>query len=301
MALRRVRRIAVYGMCRDDAGRVLMVARTDEPAASDVWNLPGGEIQHGEAPARAIIRQVESETGLVAKIEGLRDIAIEIREHQDRGFVVHSDRIVYDVRIVGGVRGGYGSHRMAWLSADDLRVVRLTDRARAILGMPGPPEELSAMWNPEELGPDQGQRFSAYGVVTDPKGRILLTLISLGYPGAGTWHLPGGGTDFGEDPKDALLRELLEETGQGGEITGLISVTNLHNPAAWGPEGRPMDWHGVRVTYRVRVDDPTDPEVRESNGSTADASWFTEIEAAKLRLNRPALDALRRAGLLPAR
>ena len=52
--------------------------------------------------------------------------------------------------------------------------------------------------------PDRVQRFGAYGYVTDPDGRVLLTLIADGYPGAGRWHLPGGGTDFGESPTDCL-------------------------------------------------------------------------------------------------
>jgi 8-oxo-dGTP pyrophosphatase MutT (NUDIX family) len=29
----------------------------------------------------------------------------------------------------------------------------------------------------------------------------------------GTFHLPGGGMDLGEDPKETVMREVLEETG----------------------------------------------------------------------------------------
>ena len=83
------------------------------------------------------------------------------------------------------------------------------------------------------------QRFAAYGLVTDPAGRVLLTRIAAGYPGAGRWHLPGGGTDFGEDAGEGLLRELAEETDQRGRVDGLIGVSHRHNPAAMGPEGVP--------------------------------------------------------------
>jgi len=127
------------------------------------------------------------------------------------------------------------------------------------------------------------QRFAAYGLATDPPGRVLLTRIAHGYPGAGRWHLPGGGTDPGEQPTEALLRELHEETAQWGEVTGLLGVTHRHNPRALGPEGYPIDWHTVRALYRVRVPVPSEPTVTEAaGGSTAAAGWFTRAELAPL-------------------
>lgn len=303
MTLRQVRRIAGYGVCQDEAGRVLMVLRP----GGEAWNLPGGGVLHGEDPAVAVVRKFREETGLAVAVVGVREVAIEVREFPDRQVSFHADRVVYNVRLVsarrssggGGRRGaGGGSHRVAWMSPAELGTAVLADRAREVLGVPGPPEAAPGGWEVPELRPDRGQRFSAYGVVTDPAGRLLLTLIADNYPGAGTWHLPGGGTDFGEEPAAALLRELEEETGQRGRITDLISVTNLHNPAAMGPEQRPLDWHGVRVTYRVEVDEPTVPVVAEVGGSTAAAGWFTREEAAKLRMNRPTVEALSRAGAL---
>jgi ADP-ribose pyrophosphatase YjhB (NUDIX family) len=130
-----------------------------------------------------------------------------------------------------------------------------------------------------------------YAVATDPAGRVLLTRNSEGYPGAGRWHLPGGGTDFGEQPAAALLRELAEETAQAGRITGLLGVSHRHNPAALGPEGYPIDWHTVRVYYRVIIDVPTEARVLDSGGSTAAAGWFSRAEAARL----PMTDATRTA------
>ena len=40
----------------------------------------------------------------------------------------------------------------------------------------------------------------------------------------GSWTLPGGGLDFGEDPEAGALRELGEETGLEGEVRGLLGV-----------------------------------------------------------------------------
>lgn len=138
----------------------------------------------------------------------------------------------------------------------------------------------------ESTGLPTRQRFAAYGFVTDPDGRVLLAQISVGYPGAGKWHLPGGGTDPGEQPSEALLREIVEETGQHGEITELLGVTHRRNPGATGPEGYPINWHAVRVLYRVLVPRPTAPRVTEAaGGSTATAAWFDRADLPDLTVS----------------
>ena len=142
----------------------------------------------------------------------------------------------------------------------------------------------------------RGQRFAAYGLVTDSDGRVLLTVNAEGYPGAGRWHLPGGGTDFGEQPTDGLIREIREETDQSGRVTGLLAVTHHRNRSAVGPDGGPVDWHGVRAVYRVEVADPSPPRVLDLGGSTSDAAWFHPDEVASLPLTDIAGDVLGRDG-----
>ncbi|MFF5080154.1 NUDIX domain-containing protein [Actinoplanes sp. NPDC000266] len=140
------------------------------------------------------------------------------------------------------------------------------------------------------------QRFGAYAAASDPAGRVLLARIASGYPGAGRWHVPGGGTDHGETPEVALAREVFEETGQHGRVTGLVEISHRYDPAAVGPEGVPVDWHVIRVLFRVEVDTPTEPVVKEVDGSTAEARWFTLAEARRLALTEPAAVAVARIG-----
>ncbi|GGM17509.1 NUDIX hydrolase [Dactylosporangium sucinum] len=148
-----------------------------------------------------------------------------------------------------------------------------------VVPVPGDPGPAAEPAPPADGAMPRGQRFAAYGLATDPDGRVLLTEIAPGYPGAGRWHLPGGGTDAGEQPADALIRELYEETGQVGEITELLGVTHRRSPGAIGPEGYPIDWHGVRALYRVLVPVPSQPTVTEdAGGSTAAAAWFSPAE-----------------------
>ncbi|MBG6069625.1 NUDIX domain-containing protein [Micromonospora ureilytica] len=202
----------------------------------------------------------------------------------------------------GGVRGVGGGlvDQARWLSLPEVAELPLTPFTAEALGLPVTPLPPGAhrsrdLFPPSH--PDRRLRFGAYGLVTDPAGRILLTQIAKGYPGAGLWHLPGGGTDHGEQPATGLLRELVEEGGQVGRVVDLLGVNNLHNPAALGPEGRPLDWHGVRVIYRVLVDVPTDAVVTESaGGSTARAGWFTRAEAVDLPLSDIAAVAIGQSG-----
>jgi 8-oxo-dGTP diphosphatase len=75
-------------------------------------------------------------------------------------------------------------------------------------------------------------------------------------------------------------------------VIDLTSVSHRHQRDAVGPERVPMDWHGVRVVFRVRVDAPTTPRVLDSGGSTESASWFTPAEALTLQLTEVARDAI---------
>jgi ADP-ribose pyrophosphatase YjhB (NUDIX family) len=326
------RRIAAYGVATDASGRVLLVRSSVRSNTPGVWSLPGGGIEHGEDPADAVVREIAEETGLAVQVTGVRGVVADILEMPWRDVALHHDRIVYDVAVMGGTlrREADGTSDLAaWLSPAELAAGQpLMPFAAELLGVTsaaatsdtaheacryGPQLAFSAGTRPAipdtagetsvrgvaavdpEGRPAQVRRFAAYGLVTDPAGRVLLTLIAPGYPGAGRWHLPGGGTDYGEQPAAALLRELAEEADQVGRVVELLLVMHLHNPAALGPEGHPIDWHGVRAIYRVAVDAPTEPRVTEAaGGSTAQARWFTPGETVRLPLTDVAASALQR-------
>ncbi|WP_433344655.1 NUDIX hydrolase [Micromonospora sp. CA-111912] len=277
------RRVGAYGVCRDRTGRVLLVRGSDRAEYPGVWQLPGGGLEHGEHPEAGALREFAEETGLAVEVTGLLAAVADVTPLPGAGIELHTDRIVFAVQVSGGAlrdEADGTSDLVRWSSIEEAAGLPLMPFTAEALGLPvtplrrpAPGAAPRAPYPPPAA--DRRQRFAAYGLVTDPAGRVLLTMIADGYPGAGRWHLPGGGTDHGEQPAGGLLRELVEEAGQLGRVMELLMVHNLHNPAALGPEGRPLDWHGVRVVYRVQVENPTEARVTElAGGSTAAAAWF---------------------------
>jgi 8-oxo-dGTP diphosphatase len=67
-------------------------------------------------------------------------------------------------------------------------------------------------------------RVAAYAVVVE-SGQVLLPHWLEG-PISG-WTLPGGGIDPGEDPADAVVREVEEETGYHVVVDELLGIDSL--------------------------------------------------------------------------
>ena len=283
-------------MVRDAGGRVLLARNSDASAFPGEWTLPGGGVEHGEHPDDAVVREFGEETGLSVKVDGLRAVTADVARLPGSD-LEHTDRIVYDVSVHGGelrAEADGTTDRVAWVGPAELDELTLMPFTARLLGRPVPPAAPDDSDEPLAR-PVQVQRFGAYAAATDPAGRVLLARIAPSYPGAGLWHLPGGGTDHGETPEQALARELAEETSQRGRVTGLLGVSHRYEPGAVGPEGAPRDWHGIRVVYRVEIDAPADAVVAEEvGGSTAEAAWFAPAEAGGLALTELARSALDR-------
>ncbi|MEU8284889.1 NUDIX domain-containing protein [Micromonospora sp. NPDC048905] len=327
-----LRRVGVFGILWD-SDRVLVVRDGVGGEFPGIWRLPGDAVAHAEHPERAMVRAVAEQAGLAVVVGRLRTVVADVVTYPEDDVALHTDRLLFELAaphgalrdgvlrdgapgdgvlrggasgdapsgdgVMGDVGGG-AVDRVCWLTLAEAARVPLTPFTAGVLGLPVTPLAPGAHRARVPLSPphpDRRLRFGAYGLVTDPAGRILLTEIAAGYPGAGLWHLPGGGTDHGEQPATGLLRELVEEGGQQGRVEEILGVNNLHNPAALGPEGRPLDWHGVRVTYRVLVDTPSDAVVTESaGGSTARAGWFTREQALDLPLSDIAASAIGQGG-----
>ncbi len=124
---------------------------------------------------------------------------------------------------------------------------------------------------PPGVEPVVRQRLAAYAWVESERGILASEFYRPGP--AGSWGLPGGGVDPGEEPVAAVHREVLEETGQRIELGELVAVRTRHHI---GPDfsGRYADFHAVQLIYRARCPEPTEPVVLDVGGTTTAATWF---------------------------
>ncbi|WP_022902070.1 NUDIX hydrolase [Humibacter albus] len=135
-------------------------------------------------------------------------------------------------------------------------------------------------------------RVAAYAVIADG-GRVLLA--HWNEHGRSGWTLPGGGLESGEDPADAAVREVFEETGFNAELDELIGVNSHIIPADQRDSGRGA-LQALRIVYRAHI---TGGDLRnELHGSTDEARWFSLSEIPSLRKVSLVGVGLRYAGLL---
>lgn len=103
-------------------------------------------------------------------------------------------------------------------------------------------------------------------------------------PFAGRWDVPGGFVEMGESPREAVVREVREETGLTVIPTGLIGAFT----SEYGTTGR----HTVDVAYLCRVDTG---EFELNRDEKSDAAWVTLADMPELAFagERQALNVLR--------
>jgi len=120
-------------------------------------------------------------------------------------------------------------------------------------------------------------RVAAYAVVVE-SGQVLLPHWLEG-PISG-WTLPGGGIDPGEDPADAVVREVEEETGYDVVVDELLGIDSLVIAAEDRLNPVEGTLHALRIVYRAHV---VGGELRdEADGSTDTAAWFDLADVATL-------------------
>jgi ADP-ribose pyrophosphatase YjhB (NUDIX family) len=121
--------------------------------------------------------------------------------------------------------------------------------------------------------------------VVEDEGRLLLVRRGT-EPGLGRWSVPGGRVEPGESVADALVREVLEETGLRVEPRGLVG--RVERDAPDGSVYVIEDHRAQVVGGSLRAGD-----------DAAEVAWFTTAELCGVDCVEGLLGALREWGVLP--
>lgn len=107
----------VGGLVYDDASRLLLVRRANEPGRG-LWSVPGGRVEPGETDSDALVREMAEETGLAVVPGPLIGRVV-------RGRYAISD---YRCTVVGGeLRAGDDALDARWCDAAALAELPLVD------------------------------------------------------------------------------------------------------------------------------------------------------------------------------
>jgi len=104
------------------------------------------------------------------------------------------------------------------------------------------------------------------------QGRVLISQRKRGSHLEGAWEFPGGKVEPGEDPRDALVRELREEVGIEVAVGDIVEVTFHRYPGKAvlllfyaalrlpdSPDPEPIDVANVRWAARDELEDELFP------------------------------------------
>ncbi|MGN0065748.1 MAG: NUDIX hydrolase [Nocardioides sp.] len=268
----RRQRVATYAvLLRETAtGPEILLSRlAPRISRSELWTLPGGGLDHGEAPRDGLVREIWEETGLDAQVGERPDVFSSHRpdaEFDGRVTDFHALRIVYDAWVprdapepkVMEVDGSTVDAR--WHSLDDVRAGRVPIAVVVVDAL-------------ARRGVERLQRVAAYATVVQD-GKVLLTRLSEHSAHPGSWTLPGGGVEHGEAPEAAVVREVEEETGMRCTPGRLLGVHDTHFVGT-APSGQLQDYHGIHLVHEASVE-PLEPGTQrpDSDASTAEVAWL---------------------------
>jgi 8-oxo-dGTP diphosphatase len=125
----------------------------------------------------------------------------------------------------------------------------------------------------------------AAGAVAVAGGRLLL--VQRGGPGGGRWAVPGGRVEPGERVRDAVVRELREETGLRATCGDLVGWAEVVGDRA----------HYVILDFRVDLLDTPDAAV--AGDDAVALAWVPLDEVAGHDLVPGLGEFLARHGVIP--
>jgi 8-oxo-dGTP diphosphatase len=114
-------------LIRDSAGRYLITQRRRGSHLEGLWEFPGGKLEAGESPVRALRRELTEELGATFAVGKLVET---VRwEYPDRTVILH----FYDCRVESGVIEPREGQAMLWVEPERLGGYAFPPADRALI------------------------------------------------------------------------------------------------------------------------------------------------------------------------
>ncbi len=255
-----IARPTAYGcfLVTDPAGRVLGMRSAVNP---DVWNFPGGNVEHGESPFAAALRETQEELDLDLAVENpeviaRRRLVAVIHTQADAEYPVPVCGYVFD----GGtltdeqqtrIRLDAAEHtEWRFESAHDWDALMSPPHYQRLLQILRAHRSGIPLYLERPAPEDDFEGIMAF--VTDRHGRLLMHHRDQnpGIAWPGHWTPIGGWREGDESPEENAAREILEEAGI--EVTGLRVVPGPHHELV-SPLTRVLHavWDGAESDLRL--------------------------------------------------
>ncbi len=214
------------GVLRDGDGRVLVTQRLPGRHLEGRWEFPGGKIEEGEAPHRALARELAEELGIEAG--PMRPLVSVTHAYREKTVRLR----LFEVHSFAGTPAGREGQALDWVPVDRLRALDMPDADRPLVRLLGLDAHYSISPSPASF--DNPDSFLAGWQACLDAGFRLLRLR----PAAD------------ERIADSLIEAIAERTREAG--------------ARWlasGPLATVVDWpcDGVHLTTRQLVENHRRP------------------------------------------
>lgn len=122
--------VVAGAICGPD-GRVLLQQRLPGKRHAGLWEFPGGKVEEGESPERALAREIEEELAIAISELGLERLALagEPASATQPGIVL----ILYNVPAWSGNPRGVDGQDWGWFSVEEAAALPLAPMDRELL------------------------------------------------------------------------------------------------------------------------------------------------------------------------
>lgn len=112
-------RLVVAGVIRDRQGRILLARRLPSAHLGGFWEFPGGGVEEGESPEKALQRELQEELGVEVAVGA----PITFAWHRDERRTLLL--LFYQAEIIKGVPVGQQGQEVRWVGVDELQATSM--------------------------------------------------------------------------------------------------------------------------------------------------------------------------------